>query len=196
MTPTPGPLDVASLLGAFHRRHEAVELALHEDLSIRLAERLRADELDLAFVSGIDAGARRRLDLRPLVRERLVLVVPKGHRLAERDAVAARELRAERFVSFPAGATIRETFAQVAARSGFAPEVAFETGDTRRTLALVAEGLGVAVLPASEALAAGPRAVVVGLRGRGLVHEILVATRSGRRLAPAAAELVRQALAR
>src|SRR3954469_25491664 len=39
MTLTPGPVDVAELLGAFNRAHPDVELALREELSVQLADR-------------------------------------------------------------------------------------------------------------------------------------------------------------
>src|SRR6059058_5182111 len=48
MTQTPGPLDTARLLAAFHQRHPGVELAVREELSVILADRLRDDDLDLA----------------------------------------------------------------------------------------------------------------------------------------------------
>ena len=58
LTPTTGPLDVAQVLGAFHVEHPAVEVAFREGLSVTLADQLRADEIDLAFVSGIDRSAQ------------------------------------------------------------------------------------------------------------------------------------------
>jgi LysR family transcriptional activator of glutamate synthase operon len=192
MTQTPGPLDAATALAAFHRRHPDVDLALREDLSVTLADRLRDDVLDLAFVSSIDARARRGLELSPLASEPLLLVVARDHRLAGRAEVRPRELAGERFVAFPEGATIRAAVARSATRAGFEPRVAFESNEIARTLALVAEGLGVAVLPRSDALRPGPAAVTaLPIRDRTLVHEVLLAWRSGRRLNPAAAELRR-----
>src|ERR1700712_4450037 len=46
---TPGPVDVAALLAAFHREHPGVELDVGDALSTELARRLRADELDVAL---------------------------------------------------------------------------------------------------------------------------------------------------
>jgi LysR family transcriptional activator of glutamate synthase operon len=191
LTQTPGPIDAAAILGAFHARHPAVELALREGLSVALADRLRADELDLAFVSRIDEVAARGLELHRLAAEPLVLIVSKRHPLAARKRVRVQDLKAERFIAFPAGATIRATFERVARDAGFRPDVALESTDIARTRALVAEGLGVALLPQTDAKGSGPEVQAVRVSGRVLTHQVLLATRAGRRLAPAAAGLVR-----
>jgi DNA-binding transcriptional LysR family regulator len=191
LTQTPGPLDAAEVLAAFHGRHPAVELVLREDLSVSLADLLRSDELDLAFVSALEGSVARQLELRRLASERLVLIVAPEHPLASRDEVRPPELSGEPFVAFPPGATIRASFDRVAGDAGFTPNIAFESTDIARTRALVARGLGVALLPESDAVAPGPRVAIVPVTARKLVHEVLLATRSGRRLAPAAAEFVR-----
>ena len=48
---TMGPVDVSLVLAIFHKRHPAVELTVREQSSEELAQMLRDDELDLAFLS-------------------------------------------------------------------------------------------------------------------------------------------------
>ena len=48
---TMGPIDVSLALAIFHGRHPGVELTVREMSSEELAEMLRVDELDLAFLS-------------------------------------------------------------------------------------------------------------------------------------------------
>src|SRR6202035_4945389 len=48
---TMGPVDVSLALAIFHQRHPGVELTVREASSEELAEMLRVDELDLAFLS-------------------------------------------------------------------------------------------------------------------------------------------------
>lgn len=193
VSPTPGPLDVAQLLGTFHAEHPGVELALREELSLTLAGRLRGDELDVAFVSAIGAADRARLTLQPLAREPLVAILPPSHRRAGAARLRVGDLRDESLIAFAAGATIRETVTTAAAHAGFAPRVAFETYDPHRARALVAHGLGVAIVPRSDAVAPGPVVAVVPLVAPQLHHAMFLAWRSARRLAPAAAALVRHA---
>src|SRR5919201_342004 len=48
---TMGPVDVSLALALFHERHPGVELTVREQSSEELAEMLRVDEVDLAFLS-------------------------------------------------------------------------------------------------------------------------------------------------
>ena len=193
LTPTPGPLDVVRLLADFHARYPHVELAVREDLSTTLADALRADALELAFLSIVDEADRRGLELSRLAEEPLVAALPERHRLASRARVTLGDLREEDFVAFPAGATIRRAVARVAEQVGFEPRIAFETREPARARALVAAGLGVAVLPRSDAAAAGVRAVE--LRAPTLRHRISLCWREGKRHAPAARALLQLAQA-
>jgi len=190
LTHTPGPLDLVRLAD-FHAQHPQVELAVREDLSTALADALRADALDLAFLSVVEEADRRGLELRRLAEEPLVAALPDGHRLAGRARLTIGDLREEDFVAFPEGATIRRAVARVAQQAGFAPRIAFETREPARARALVAAGLGVAVLPRSDAAASGVR--VVALRAPTLRHRISLCWREGKRHAPAARALLERA---
>src|ERR1700730_14176624 len=48
---TMGPIDLSLVLAIFHQRHPGVELTVREQSSEELAEMVRVDELDLAFLS-------------------------------------------------------------------------------------------------------------------------------------------------
>jgi LysR family transcriptional regulator, transcription activator of glutamate synthase operon len=190
LTTTPGPVDLPRVLGAFHRRYPHIELALREDLSVHLADLLRADRLDLAVVSAIDLQARRQLSLHRLAVEKLVAVLAPDHALAHRKSITMDELRLERFIAFPRGATIRSSTDRAAARAGFAPDIAFECDDVMRTRALVHQGLGVSVLPRSDTESPGPGVVALPFRGDRLTYEVFIAWRAERRLPPASRQLL------
>jgi DNA-binding transcriptional LysR family regulator len=197
LTQTPGPLDIPPLLAAFHRAHPGVELVVREALSVSLADQLRADTFDLALISGISVADRRGLETVSLATEELRVLLPRDHRLATRRFIRIADLRDERFLSFPAGATIRRSVTTAAKEAGYTPRVAFEISEVARTAALVAQGLGVAVIPASDAQRVGPDTATVALHRPRLRHEVLLAWRAGRTLSPAAQALqaaVREAL--
>ncbi|MFF7468844.1 LysR substrate-binding domain-containing protein [Streptomyces sp. NPDC008092] len=113
-----------------------------------------------------EAGlTERRLDvglLRPPVRqegiaqraladEPLVAAVPAGHRLAEADLVRIEQLRHEDFIMYGAtlGSVVNDAVVRSCLASGYYPHCAYEVTETSAALALVAAGLGVAVLPDS-----------------------------------------------
>jgi len=196
VTQTPGPLDVAALLAAFHERHPGVALDVREGLSVELAAQLRADAVDVAFVTTLPDAAAGGIHTTPLAEEDLVLVVGDGHRLARRRAVRIEDLDGERLVAFRRGATIRAAIEAWAAERAVRPIVAFEATDPARTRALVAAGLAVGVLPAGDARAPGPPVRALPFRGRRLRHRLHVAVREGRALPPAATALRDLALER
>jgi LysR family transcriptional regulator, transcription activator of glutamate synthase operon len=195
ITQTPGPLDLVRLLADFHARFPQVELAVREDLSTTLADALRADALDLAFLSLVEEDDRRKLELHELAEEPLVLALPHGHRLAGRARLRIADLREEQLIAFSEGATIRAAVRRAARAAGFEPRIAFETREVARMRALVTAGLGVAVLPRSDAQAPGPPVHVAALHAPTLRHRISLGWRAGKRHAPAARALLQQARA-
>src|SRR3954454_4824280 len=82
---TMGPVDVSLALALFRERHPGVELTVREQSSEELAEMLRVDELDLAFLSVTERVESHGLGLHQLLSEELVLVVSPTHRLAGRS---------------------------------------------------------------------------------------------------------------
>jgi len=189
LTQTAGPVDIARSLATFHRANPGVELVVREALSVSLADELRADTYDLALISGIPIAEQRGLDTANLATEELRVLLPADHPLAERSSIRVADLRGERFLSFPSGATIRRAVVAAAKEAGYTPDVAFEIGDVARTAALVAHGLGIAVMPASDAARVGAETAAVALRRPRLHHEVLLAWRLGRTLSPAARAL-------
>lgn len=190
VTQTPGPIDVPSVLARFHGRHPEIELSVHEDLSVSLAEQLRRDEIDVGIITNIPDAQRRQLQMRSLASERLMLIVDAEHRFARRATASVAELRDERLVMFPPGATIRALVEDAARDAGVTLRVAFETNAVARARALVAHGLGVGVMPESDVGLAGPAVAAIPLARPQLTHEVFLAWRAARNLAPAAAAFV------
>ena len=113
---------------------------------------LRAGECDLAVAftyEGTDLG-RGEEDLDPFVTTTLLadevrLAVPRSHPVAGRDHADLGQLDDETWI---AGCPrCRGHLLQVCDAAGFAPHVAFETEDYVAVMGLVAEGLGVALIP-------------------------------------------------
>ncbi|MFJ8949604.1 MULTISPECIES: LysR substrate-binding domain-containing protein [unclassified Streptomyces] len=117
----------------------------------------------------------RRLDvgvLRPPIRqegiahrliadEPLIAAVPEGHWLADAQDIRVEQLRHEDFIMYGAtlGSVVNDAVVRSCLASGFYPHRAYEVTETSAALALVAAGLGVAVLPAS--IRSAPREGVV-----------------------------------
>ena len=185
-----GPLDVSLVLATFHERYPAVELTVREQSSEELAEMLRVDELDLAFLSVTERIESHGLGLLLLVSEELMVILPPGHRLAGRRRVRMAELADEQFISFRQGARLRELQISAGRQAGFEPRVTLELNEPRRIRRLVSRGMGVAILPRSDAEAPGTEVAVATLTAPSLTRDITLAWRAGRRLSPAAREFL------
>lgn len=189
-TQTPGPLNVARLLLDFHALYPGIELAVREELSVAIAGRVRADELDLGLVAEIPESERHGLELRQIASEPLVVALPPGHQLSTHSEVDFSALRGDSFIVFPEGATIRATFDRLASWHGMDPHIAFVTTDTDRMRELVGLGLGVSLLPASDARRPGHEHASAGIRDEAVIYTLYLATRRGRRQSPAAKAMI------
>ena len=189
---TMGPVDITTLLARFHELHPAVDLTVREDDSDALAEMLRIDAVDLAFLSVTERVESHGLALQQILSEELVVVLPEHHRLAGQPEIRMIDLEHEEFISHREGARLRELLVGAADTAGFSPRIFLESNQTRRIRRLVGRGLGVAILPRSHAIGVGTNdpIAVARLIEPSLTRDITLAWRSGRRLPPAAAEFL------
>jgi DNA-binding transcriptional LysR family regulator len=133
----------------FGHDHPGVELALCEDDSERLAERLRASELDVA-VLGAAAQPVAGVQTAIIRAELLMAAAPPTHPLAGHDEpVRLADLVGYPLVCMPAGTGIRAVLDRACTTLGVAPNVAFEASAPAAVRDLAARGLGVAVLSES-----------------------------------------------
>jgi LysR family transcriptional regulator, transcription activator of glutamate synthase operon len=191
---TMGPVDLALVLADFRGRHPAIELTVRENSSEELAEMLRVDELDLAFLSVTERVESHGLGLHQLVSEELVVVLAPNHHLAGRARVRMAELSGEQFISYRPGARLRELLVAAGAQAGFDPHVTLESNESRRIRRLVSRNMGVAILPRTDAVEPGADVAIAALIEPALARDITLAWREGRRHPPAVAEFI--ALAR
>jgi LysR family transcriptional regulator, transcription activator of glutamate synthase operon len=187
---TMGPIDLSLALGEFHRRHPGVELTVRDQSSEELAEMLRVDELDLAFLSVTERIESEGLGLHQLVSEELVVVLPRDHPLGGRRRIRMAELSEERFITYRPGARLRELLVSAGHEAGFEPHIALESNESHLIRRLVARRLGVAIVPRSDAAGAGPDLSVATLVEPAVRRDITLAWRAGRRQTPAGAEFL------
>ncbi|MGZ4187304.1 MAG: LysR family transcriptional regulator [Solirubrobacteraceae bacterium] len=187
---TMGPVDVSLALAIFHQRHPGVELTVLEQSSEELAEMLRDDVLDLAYLSVTERIESHGLGLHQLVSEELVVILPRSHPLAKQSGVRMSELAGEQFISYREGSRLRELLNRAAREADFDPQVMLESNESRRIRRLVARGMGVAILPRSDTEGSGAEVAVVNLDKPALTRDITRAGRQARRQPPAVAEFI------
>jgi len=130
----------------------------HHQLKLRVSERppdeatrlVVAGHLDIALVNDwmnaplvLPDGVQRVL----IMNDPVDLAVPADHPLAGRASVELTELSAEPWITWPYGAICHEWLTQTLRQHGLTPEVTHTAEEHQTQLAMVAAGLGIAVMP-------------------------------------------------
>lgn len=148
---TVGVTLVPQAIAAFGHRYPDVALTHVDGLSRELAARVATDELDLAVVNGYpeQIAALPPLRLRKLCDEPMLIALPRGHRLADRDHVALSDLADEPWIA--GNPDPRKTLISAALGHGFSPRIAHVVKEWTAKQGFVAAGLGVTPIPALAA---------------------------------------------
>ncbi len=178
---------VPALVRRFREQHPHVQFQLLESDDALGSSRIAEGRIDVEFTA-----RRPRNPLvhwRALLTQPLMLAVPPGHRLAERDEVALEEVGEDDFVMLRPTWELRGQCDALCASAGFEPRVAFECDDLSVVRGFVSSGLGVAVLPGGEPDGAGWVAwegPLLRLTDAGAHREVGVVWSEERRLLPSA----------
>lgn len=172
--------------------------AEHPDVQLDLCGTFYSqEEIDMILAGDLDAGivhgplVHPALESRVLGSDHLVVALPAAHPLAAGSSVELSRLADESLLTYPdRGSAIREAVISVCAAAGFRPRIAQGVQESMALVALVAAGVGVALLPTSLLAFRPPGAVYRELTGP--PHELAV-TLCWRRddTSPALARLIR-----
>jgi len=173
-----GVVDVPTLLERFRRRYPQVDIAFDQAGSHELVNRVRAGELDVAFVATTEHLAsmpRTALGVRPVV-----LLVPPDHGLAS-ATVEWTQLEDADFIDFHESWGVRSLNDAACAAHGVRRRGRCTVNDIHTLLDLVQRGLGIALVP--QHIATKPQAaglVTVRLPAASTPQwEVSVVTRAG-----------------
>jgi DNA-binding transcriptional LysR family regulator len=156
-----GPLRIAAfataargllpqVLRGLRERHPGLaaglaELEPHEALPL-----LRRGDLDVAVVQDWTAAPLAvgdGLERRDLLEDRFDVAVPAGHWAADRDVVGVRELGREEWISWGSGQICHDWLVSTLRGLGIEPWVGHTASEHPTQIALVAAGLGIALIP-------------------------------------------------
>lgn len=182
---------VPRLIASLASEYPGVVVTYVEAEPPEAVDAVRADRADLAITFSYPGdrddphrASARGLDVRAYGDEPMRLVLPEGHRAAESDVVMLDQLAGEPWI---AGCPrCRGHLLELAGAAGFTPRIAFETDNFVAVEGMVAQGLGVALLPAL-ALEASPRhpGIVTRPTARADVRSLHLVTARGAERVPA-----------
>src|SRR6266567_2573570 len=136
------PQILPDLLRAFLTDHPHVSFRLfHQHSSPTVQQQLEQGEIDLCITS--PPIEQQSIGWISLMTEEIYLMVPPGHRLAERTSIDLKEVEHEPFISLKPGNTIRDLTDSFCQQAGFTPKVAFEGDEPSTIRGLITASLGV-----------------------------------------------------
>jgi DNA-binding transcriptional LysR family regulator len=136
---------VPDLMRDFGAANPDVRFLLHQDSADAVITAIRDDRADIAITS-----PRPRDPLigwMPLLDEPLVLVLPLLHPMAQRPSLRLVDVAGEAFVAMQPAFGLRQTTDAMFHRRGITQSVKLESAEIATIRALVATGLGIAIVP-------------------------------------------------
>lgn len=146
----------APLFAAFRKRYPGIEIELHEQGSKRLEEAVHAGEIELGVTL---QPVPPEFEWQAVCDEPLLALLPAGHVLSRRRSLKFAELAREPFILFERGFALNAIIATACRRRRIELTEAARSGHADFIIALVAAGLGVALLPRLVVAARAPLSV-------------------------------------
>lgn len=137
------------ILRGYRKKFPGVELTLHETTTGDGISALREKKTHFCFLRL--PVREESLNSLTVLHEQIVLAVPKGHHLAKAKSVAVHSLADEDFILFPRedGPGFHDLILGICHQAGFSPRVVQIASQMQTILALVATGVGIALIPES-----------------------------------------------
>ena len=145
---------VPEMAAAFIKKNPKLDIdfTFHTDVTGRLLDDMQLGKYDLLFCS--KPSEEYHFTAEPVMKQRLVLITPKGHPLAKKRkrSINLAETAGFSYVCFEKNSGIRSIFDEMLKRSDITVKVAYETEEDQVIAGLVASGFGIAVVPYMDIL--------------------------------------------
>ncbi|MDB5857650.1 MAG: transcriptional regulator, LysR family [Ramlibacter sp.] len=133
-------------LGNFTREHPQVKIDLEEHLSTEVVRAVQEGAADIGICNA-GAAAGHALQALPYRKDELVLIVPRGHPLAQRDAVAFEDTLDLDHVGLHSNSSIYLAMREAAAAAGRTIRLRIHVTGLDAMCRMIDNGLGVGVMP-------------------------------------------------
>jgi DNA-binding transcriptional LysR family regulator len=179
------------LIGAFLIRHPNVDLEIEERTSPDIVKAVAGGRAELGIIAdAVDAAAE--LETMPFAEDRLVLVMPKRHALANRRRLAFRDALDQDFVGLATGSALQHYIDGQAARAGQRLKTRVRLPGFDAICRVVESGIGIAVVSkiAAERCRKSMAIATVPLSDSWSLRRLRLCAKSFRTLPTQARELV------
>lgn len=130
---------------ALCKKHPGVSLEIVEEGGLGVERLVEKGEVDVAFV--VIPARSKELEERLIFEAPFVACLPSEHFLKDERQIALAQLAQEDWILFDPTFALRQVVLESCRRERFVPNIAYSTTQWDLLLALVREGLGVAIVP-------------------------------------------------
>jgi DNA-binding transcriptional LysR family regulator len=173
-------VELPEMLADFRRRHPRTRLHLRVGNTGEVRAMLLDREIQVGLLHLETDPLPATIHTEVLRADELVVILAGDDPRLAAGHVEWGELADTPFVTFREGASLRLALEEAAARAGFAPEIQVESADISAAIALVAKGLGAALVPSTLAARVVDRVGHVTVGDRSLVRTLVVASDAAR----------------
>ncbi|AHM66047.1 LysR family transcriptional regulator [Paenibacillus polymyxa] len=154
-SPEHGTLELAvttastlpNILREFRRKRPYIQFHVQMLTTQEMVTLLHRGEVDFCLSSPPVEG--NDIECKIVCIDPILVAVPKGHRLADRNSVSLTELREEWFVGVKRGYGTRDLVDSVCMSEGFVPKYVYEGDEPARLSTLVEAEIGIAFIPST-----------------------------------------------
>lgn len=143
--------NISGILAQFQQKHPNISMVIIENGLEALKDSLKLGECDFIFAQEKKKKHDEFIHV-PYVSDRLVLMLPKEHPLANRPSVSIEQLKSESFLMLPENTLVNHLFMGLCSSAKFVPRISItvRTGDS--AVDLVSKGMGITTLMKQTAL--------------------------------------------
>jgi len=138
-----------SILAEFQRRHPAINITVHDIVAEQVVDQVLKGRVELGIT--FDPGDIEGIAFQPLFLDHFVAVFPANHRLLQRRRLSWKALQGESFITLQRPSSIRKLVMDTLAEQGVAMSPALEAHQLSVVGRMVADGLGISIIPAISA---------------------------------------------
>lgn len=184
---TPGTYLLPEILGRFHAAHPQISLRLRIGDTQEVERWVAAGAVELGVIGA--APTLAGLVAEPWLRDELVAIIPRRHRLARRRTIPPAALSQEPYIAREQGSSTRSVAEEFFTGTGVVLRPAMELGSTEAVREAVAAGLGVSVVSAHAVRPRDARVVAIRFAGQRCVRDLVAIRRAETPLSPAGKRL-------
>ena len=136
-------------LQGFLSQHPHVDVRLQERVSTDIARAVAENEADIGLLNNGSYGSK--ISLRPYRHDRLAVVLPLGHVLAEYEQLELKQIVEHELIGMHADSALNHLITRSAADQGLQPRLRMKVTGYDALCLMVAAGLGIGILPEGSA---------------------------------------------